>query len=255
MSTCFVIQPFDQGPFDKRFDDIFQPAISAAHLEAYRVDRDPRVSIPIEEIEAGIRNAEVCLAEITTDNPNVWFELGFAIASQREVVLVCSSERRSRFPFDIQHRSVINYDTESSSDFETLKGRITERLVAILSKEERILQATKLSPVADVQGLAQHEMVTLVAIAENLETPDGTVSVYMIRQSMEKAGFKRIAVTLGLGALLKKDMISAVEEHDFSGEPYTSYQIKPSGMAWLETNQDRLVLQEEVQEKQMRAPF
>src|SRR5438105_711805 len=147
MSTCSVIQPFDQGPFDKRFDDIFQPAISAAGLEAYRVDRDPRVSIPIEEIEAGIRNAEVCLAEITTDNPNVWFELGFAIASQREVVLVCSSERDSRFPFDIQHRSIITYDTESSSDFEALKSRITERLRAILSKEQRILQATKLSPV------------------------------------------------------------------------------------------------------------
>ncbi len=131
-----------------------------------RVDRDPTVSIPIEDIEAGIRNAEVCLAEITTDNPNVWFELGFAIASQRDVVLVCSSERKSRFPFDIQHRSIIRYDTESSSDFEALKNRITERLRAILSKEERILQATKLSPVAEVEGLAQHEMVTLVAIAE-----------------------------------------------------------------------------------------
>src|SRR5258708_8751680 len=100
-----------------------------------RVDRDPTVSIPIEDIEAGIRNAEVCLAEITTDNPNVWFELGFAIPSQRDVVLICSSERESRFPFDIQHRSIIRYNTESSSDFEALKDRITERLRAILSKE------------------------------------------------------------------------------------------------------------------------
>ncbi|MDX6501249.1 MAG: hypothetical protein QOG23_4509 [Blastocatellia bacterium] len=70
MATSFVVQPFDQGPFDKRFDDVFAPAISEAGLEAYRVDRDPTVSIPIEDIEAGIRNAEVCLAEITTDNPN-----------------------------------------------------------------------------------------------------------------------------------------------------------------------------------------
>lgn len=108
MATSFVVQPFDQGPFDKRFDDVFAAAISEAGLEAYRVDRDPTVSIPIEDIEAGIRNAEVCLAEITTDNPNVWFELGFAIASQRDVVLICSSERKSRFPFDIQHRSIIS---------------------------------------------------------------------------------------------------------------------------------------------------
>ena len=98
MSTCFVIQPFDQGPFDKRFDDIFQPAISAAGLEAYRVDRDPRVSIPIEEIEAGIRNAEVCLAEITTDNPNVWFELGFAIAASEKLFLYAQANETRAFP-------------------------------------------------------------------------------------------------------------------------------------------------------------
>lgn len=98
MATCFVIQPFDKGPFDKRYEDVFAPAISAVGLEPYRVDRDPGASIPIEQIETGIRNSDVCLADITTDNPNVWFELGFAIASQKEVVLVCSEERKAGFP-------------------------------------------------------------------------------------------------------------------------------------------------------------
>jgi hypothetical protein len=246
MSTCFVIQPFDQGPFDKRFDDVIEPAISAAGLEAYRVDRDPKVSIPIEEIESGMRNAEVCLAEITTDNPNVWFELGFAIASQREVVLVCSSARESRFPFDIQHRSVIRYTTESSSDFETLKDRITERLRAILNKEERILQLSKISPVADVEGLAQHEMVALVAITESLDNPVAAVPVYMIRQSMEKAGFTRVACTLGLASLLKKQMVATVDSVDYEGEPFTAYRIRTAGIDWLEANQHLLVLQEEL---------
>lgn len=93
MGTCFVIQPFDKGVFDKRYDDIVKPAITDAGLEPYRVDRDPSSNIVIDDIQNGIINAEVCLAEITTDNPNVWFELGFAIASGKEVVLVCSSER------------------------------------------------------------------------------------------------------------------------------------------------------------------
>lgn len=39
MPTCFVIQPFDAGPYDKRYDDAFVPAISDAGLEPYRVDR------------------------------------------------------------------------------------------------------------------------------------------------------------------------------------------------------------------------
>jgi hypothetical protein len=59
MAFCFVIQPFDGGKFDKRFDDVFKPAIEAAGLSAYRVDRDPTVEVPIEAIEDGIREAAV----------------------------------------------------------------------------------------------------------------------------------------------------------------------------------------------------
>ncbi len=83
MPSCFVIQPFDGGRFDKRYTDIFQPAIKAAGLDPNRVDRDPPVSIPINEIEQGIRGAAVCFAEITLDNPNVWFELGYAIGRKK----------------------------------------------------------------------------------------------------------------------------------------------------------------------------
>src|SRR5688500_17614708 len=109
MPRCFVIQPFDLGKFDKRYNDICRPAIEAAGLEPYRVDQDPATSIPIEDIEAGIRGAAICFADITLDNPNVWFELGFAIAERKPIVLVCSDERHTRFPFDIQHRTVTRY--------------------------------------------------------------------------------------------------------------------------------------------------
>ena len=76
MPTCFVIQPFDRGAFDKRYDDTIAPAIAAAGLEPYRVDRDPRVVVPIDQIEEGIRASQACVADISTDNPNVWYELG-----------------------------------------------------------------------------------------------------------------------------------------------------------------------------------
>ena len=88
MGICFVIQPFDAGPFDKRYEDVFVPAIEDAGLEPYRVDRDPAATIPIQDIEEGIRRADSCLADISLSNPNVWFELGFAIAAGKPVVLV-----------------------------------------------------------------------------------------------------------------------------------------------------------------------
>src|ERR1700737_279766 len=99
MIRCFVIQPFDSGPFDQRFDEVVAPAIRKAHLEPYRVDRDPAANVPIDPIEAGIREATACVADITTDNPNVWFELGFAFACERPVVIICAATRTTRFPF------------------------------------------------------------------------------------------------------------------------------------------------------------
>jgi len=52
MEICFVIQPFDSGGvFDKRYADVFEPAIKAAGLEPYRIDRDYNTVIPIEDIE------------------------------------------------------------------------------------------------------------------------------------------------------------------------------------------------------------
>jgi nucleoside 2-deoxyribosyltransferase len=136
MTTCFVIQPFDSGKFDKRFADIYKPAIEAAGLEPYRVDKDPGVSIPIESIEKGIKQPSVCLADITADNPNVWYELGYAFALGKPVIMVCSEERTGKkYPFDIQHRSIIPYMADSPSDFDKLRDSLTAKIKATLTQE------------------------------------------------------------------------------------------------------------------------
>ena len=63
---CFVIQPISDTKFTKRYDDIYKPAIEATGLNAYRVDLDPTVKIPIEEIESRIKNSVICFADIST---------------------------------------------------------------------------------------------------------------------------------------------------------------------------------------------
>lgn len=248
MSTCFVIQPFDGGQYDKRFDDVLVPAIEATGLKAYRVDRDPAASIPIDQIESGIRASAVCLAEITTDNPNVWFELGYAIAARRDVVLVCSDKRDKPFPFDVQHRNIIKYSTESPRDFEAFKRRVTERIKALLAKQETLEDLDTASPVADVEGLNQQEIVALVAIGQNIDTPTDSVSTYLIRQDMEKSGFTKIATTLALASLLRKGLIDSTEIQEFNSDMYTAYVLNGSGMDWLLKNQERLVLRQKNKE-------
>ncbi len=242
VGKCFVIQPFDGGKFDKRFDEVFAPSIRKADLEPYRVDRDPAVSVPIEDIEKGIQDSDICFAEITTDNPNVWFELGYAIAAQKEVVLVCSDERQSRFPFDVQHRSIIKYNTSSPSDFSTLADAITERLKALLKKEKQIARVASSSPLADTEGLSPHEVVALVTVAQNQFSPLESISAYRIKDDMNKAGFTDIAASLGLRGLSRKGMIKSDNAIDNSGEPFPIYQLTEKGEDWLFSNQEKLTL-------------
>jgi len=239
MSTCFVIQPFDDGRFDKRFEDIFSPAITDAGLTPYRVDRDPKVTIPIEEIESGIRISSICLADITLDNPNVWFELGYAIAAKKSVVLVCADERTSRFPFDVQHRSIIRYSSESPRDFDELRKKVVIRLKAVLQKEESLTQVSAASSLASVEGLSQQELITLAAIAENLYTPDDNVAAGIIRKDVEAAGFTKMTATLGMKCLIQKELVTFGTFPDYDGEAYTGYQLTETGWNWIIKNQDK----------------
>lgn len=237
------MQPFDGGVFDKRYEDIFSPAIKAAGLEPYRVDQDPKVSIPIQDIESGISESRICFADITLDNPNVWFELGFAIAKGKEVVIVCSAERTTKFPFDIQHRSVIRYEVSSSSDFDKLKSQITAKIRAYLQKEETLPKLSELlATTSNIDGLEQHEIVCLAAMAENMDHPESAIGPYQIKNDMEKSGFTKIATTLALKGLLEKSLIVQAEVQEWNSEPYLGYKFTANGWVWVLKNQQKFSL-------------
>lgn len=244
MPICFVIQPFDSGKFDKRFDDVFAPATKAAGLDPYRVDRDPGVDVPIEAIEDGIRNASVCLADITTDNPNVWYELGFAYATGRPVVMVCSNERMSgKYPFDIQHRTVLTYKPESLSDFSDLANAIRERIKALLNKTAALRQIAESDQVAPSHGLTQSELMVLAIIAGETALPRSVSVVHSIKDESERSGLTAIGFSLALRRLVAKKFIEIAEDWDENrDQTYSTTHVTDAGWEWIESNEALFVL-------------
>jgi len=242
MERCFVIQPFDGGAFDARYDDILDPAVRAAGLEPYRVDRDPKASIPIQEIETQIRASRICLADITLDNPNIWFELGFAIAAYKDVVLICAEHRQAKFPFDVQHRNIISYKTGSPRDFEKLADQIKGRLVALLEKEQTLYGAAEMSKLQKIEGLEQHEVVALAALGENIDSTDGAASGHSIRRDLERSGFTKMAATIALKSLLDSGFVSEEEQQDDEGYHFAAYKLTNNGWAWIHANKREFVL-------------
>lgn len=239
MDTCFVIQPFDKGNFDDRYNDTFQPAIQNAGLEPYRVDKDFSVRVPIDTIEENIRLSKICFAEITTDNPNVWYELGYAFASSKDVVMVCSDERQSKFPFDIQHKHIITYKTGSSSHFETLKNNITEKLKAFLHKGKQVQNLID-NPVKESEGLKQHEISMMILLLENQLAEDQTVSAMRLQRDMEAIGFTRAASNMAFRELKGKLLIEQDIAYSEQGDKYYVFKLTIKGENWLLNNQDKI---------------
>jgi hypothetical protein len=242
--TCFVIQKFDRAHYDRLYDEIFDPAIRKADLVPYRVDRDPSASILIETIEQKISESASCLAEISEDNPNVWYELGYAIARDKPVCLVCAATR-DKFPFDIQHRQVIRYPAHPlPTDYESLKGSITARLLAAIAKDESLRQnadaAQSLSIAPSSDGLRPHELLALTIIFQYHYESGATT--WVLARDMQKGGYTKPATALALTGLKRKGLIETKQVYDAQNGNFDAWFVTELGEEWLLNNQHKLNL-------------
>ena len=137
--SCFVMQPFAQ-PLGSYYEKVFKPPIEKAGLQAVRADAEIfGTGKIIDQIWRGIKNAKVLIAELTTRNPNVFYELGIAHALQKPVVLVAANE--PDVPFDLQHIRVIYYDVQDPFWGNKLIDKLAENILsAIKNPEEAIFK-------------------------------------------------------------------------------------------------------------------
>lgn len=247
MNKCFVIQPFDKDKYDKRYKETFAPAIVKAGLEPYRIDNDPSVSIPIDEIQKNIKDARIVFAEITENNPNVWFELGFAIALNKEVILVCSDERKSKYPFDIQHRTVISYDTSSVSSFTYLSEKIEGRAKALVEKTKAIIDLEK-NILKDKEGLGDKEQYCLGYIMANQLIDEESVSAYGLKNAMNAEGYTDFAVSITIKKLRKSGYINTSLETDYNNNEYPVIRLTEDGEEWICQNESIFSMKVEINE-------
>lgn len=140
--SCFVMQPFSP-PLGNYYDQIYKPAIEKAGLTAVRADADLfGTGKIIDQVWRGINAAKVLVAELTSRNPNVFYELGIAHALKKPVVLISRSEED--VPFDLQHIRVIYYDMTDPFWGTKLIEKVAENILsAIRNPEEAIFRSSE----------------------------------------------------------------------------------------------------------------
>ncbi|MEP6697900.1 MAG: hypothetical protein ABJA34_13630 [Pseudonocardiales bacterium] len=94
----------------------------------------------MDQIWRGIRAAKILVAELTTKNPNVFYELGLAHALEKPVVLVSSNQED--VPFDLRHIRVVLYDQADPFWGQKLIDKIADNIrSAVSNPEEAIFRA------------------------------------------------------------------------------------------------------------------
>src|SRR6516162_3524961 len=117
-STCraFVIMPFGKKnaadgtviDFDAVYKELLAPAITAAGLAPHRADADRRGGSIHLDMFQDLLLAEFVVADLTLDNPNVWYEIGVRHAL-RAGGAVLTYALRDRLPFDIAGQRMQRY--------------------------------------------------------------------------------------------------------------------------------------------------
>jgi hypothetical protein len=132
--SCFVMQPF-AAPLGGYYNSIFKPAIEQTGLHPVRADADIFGTGKImDQVWRGIRAAKVLVAELTTRNPNVFYELGLAHALVKPVVLVSSNE--DDVPFDLRHIRIILYDMSDPFWGQKLIDKVADNIRSAIDDPE-----------------------------------------------------------------------------------------------------------------------
>jgi hypothetical protein len=117
-------------PYDKLFNNVYyfgmkQP-IELRGRKCERVDQEAFTGDVVDRIKTRIRDCALVIADITGNNPNVFFEVGFAEGLGKEVVLLSQAQDT---PFDLKTRKQIRYDPQ---DILTLAETLSTQLDASL---------------------------------------------------------------------------------------------------------------------------
>jgi len=151
---AFVAMPFgvkkdSQGneiDFTRVYAELIKPALEAAGLDVFRADEEERAGDIRTDMFQELLIADLVVADLTLDNPNVWYELGVRHALRaRGVVLICGGRVTTAFDLytDRKLRYSITNGVPDPATLEQDKKSLTDMVKATMES----WHGRKVSPV------------------------------------------------------------------------------------------------------------
>lgn len=140
---CFVIMPFGKKKdidgtevdFDHVYHELIEKAVEELGVDCERCDEIIGSGSIHKKMFRGIFDANVTVVDITSLNPNVFYELGVRHALHKFVTIVIRKNSNLPIPFNINGLNIMGYEIEGDDKLETSRKRIRELVQIGLDKQ------------------------------------------------------------------------------------------------------------------------
>lgn len=125
---AFVVMKFDDQELEDAYELAIKPAITASGLKSVRVDEVSIEGTITDEIIRLIKTCTIVIADLTGERPNCYYEIGFAHALGRPVIL--SIKKGEKIHFDLVARQFLIWN-----NMRKLRSELELRIKRILKKD------------------------------------------------------------------------------------------------------------------------
>jgi hypothetical protein len=124
---CFVIMPFkpELGPVHEM---ICAAVRHTTGTEPIRADDISQPGTIIEQVKRHIEDADFCIGDLSGNNPNVMWELGYAHALGKPVIVL--RQGTSDLPFDVRADRLFTYELNA---LDSARSSLQEAISAVLA--------------------------------------------------------------------------------------------------------------------------
>ncbi len=166
----FVAMPFGRKQeidFDAVYGDYIRPALESAGFEVFRADQEQRAGDIRADMFQELLLADLVLADLSIDNPNVWYELGVRHALRARGVVLVQGDRAYQ-PFDIYTDRKLRYHLKDGvPDPEHLEAD-RQALAQMAQATIASWQGRRVSPVFNLlEGLKEPNWRNLLLSGDN----------------------------------------------------------------------------------------
>jgi hypothetical protein len=106
---AFIVMQFNTPEYEALYKDVLQPVCEREGLIPYRGDSTYLPGLVIADIKKQIAESRIIIAEISPANANVYYEIGYADALNKPLILIANKNEGLK-PFDVRAYRTIFYE-------------------------------------------------------------------------------------------------------------------------------------------------